>query len=339
MTELRDYHALFLNQTPLMDVRAPVEFERGAFPTAVNLPLMNDHEREAVGTRYKQAGQDAAIELGKQLVTDEIRFERVSAWQTYINAHPDCVLYCFRGGLRSRITQQWLAEAGIDLPYVKGGYKAMRHFLLEHLRGQIAEGQVRILSGCTGSGKTEVIHQAPGAIDLEGLAKHRGSAFGQTQEPQPSQIDFENAWSIDWLRHNASGTDHVLVEDESRLIGRIALLPEFLALSKQADAIVLKATLEERVQRIRNDYLVSHFERLKAQDASIPYVALHAIVSKPLFNIRKRLGGELTQRLQTTLDQAIAGLESQNSWDGFDAIIATLLTDYYDPMVQVSILY
>lgn len=334
MTNLRDYATLFLNNTPMMDVRAPVEFERGAFPMATNLPLMNNDEREAVGTRYKEAGQVAAIELGKSLVTEELRFQRVNAWRAFVEANPSAVLYCFRGGLRSRITQQWLAEAGVDLPFIEGGYKAMRHFLLTTLQEQIAAKRVRILSGRTGSGKTEVIHAAPRAIDLEGLAKHRGSAFGRTEKPQPSQIDFENAWAIDWLKLNQTSQAPVLFEDESRLIGRIALLPEFTEVSKQADAIVLQSTLEDRVHRIRQEYWVETFQQDQKRSQLDPYQSLKIRIEKPLLNIRKRLGGERTQQLLSTLDHAIDTLKSQNTWAGFDDIIATLLSDYYDPMYQ-----
>ena len=109
-----DCRAIFLNDVPMMDVRAPVEFARGAFPGVVNLPLMNDAERQAVGTCYKQQGQQAAIELGHRLVSGALKTERIAAWARFAQAHPDGLLYCFRGGLRSQIVQQWLeTEAGI----------------------------------------------------------------------------------------------------------------------------------------------------------------------------------------------------------------------------------
>ena len=116
----------------MLDTRAPVEFVKGAFPGAVNIPLMNDAEREQIGLRYKQQGQDAAIALGHQLVSGETKAARIRAWADFAHRHPDGCLYCFRGGLRSRIARQWIQEeAGIDYPRVAGGYKAMRGFLLE----------------------------------------------------------------------------------------------------------------------------------------------------------------------------------------------------------------
>ncbi|PTT62477.1 tRNA 2-selenouridine(34) synthase MnmH, partial [Pseudomonas sp. HMWF007] len=127
-----DYRDIFLNDRPLMDARAPVEFHKGAFPGVINLPLMNDIERQRIGTCYKQHGQQAAIELGHQLVSGTVKAERIQAWADFARAHPDGLIYCFRGGLRSQITQQWLHdEAGIDYPRVGGGYKAMRTFLID----------------------------------------------------------------------------------------------------------------------------------------------------------------------------------------------------------------
>ena len=114
---LTDYRHIFLNDVPMMDVRAPVEFGQGAFPGVANLPLMDDGERQQVGTCYKHKGQEAAIALGHQLVSGATKRQRIEAWAQFAQTHPQGVLYCFRGGLRSQIVQQWLLnEAGIDYP-------------------------------------------------------------------------------------------------------------------------------------------------------------------------------------------------------------------------------
>ncbi|MFQ3192723.1 MAG: tRNA 2-selenouridine synthase, partial [Paraglaciecola sp.] len=134
MQPITDFKQLFLSDTPMIDVRAPIEFIKGAFPSSISAPLMNDDEREAVGTCYKEHGSDAALELGHQLVFGDIKAQRLRHWQNLTKTHPDGIFYCFRGGLRSRITQQWLNDIGIDRPYVEGGYKAMRTYLLEQLQ-------------------------------------------------------------------------------------------------------------------------------------------------------------------------------------------------------------
>ena len=103
---------------PLIDLRAPAEFALGAFPGAVNLPLLTDAERAAVGTRYKRCGQQAAIALGEELVSGAVRDARIEAWRGFITAHPTTLLYCWRGGLRSQIAQEWLRDVGVDVSRV-----------------------------------------------------------------------------------------------------------------------------------------------------------------------------------------------------------------------------
>ncbi|MDH3992263.1 MAG: tRNA 2-selenouridine(34) synthase MnmH, partial [Gammaproteobacteria bacterium] len=152
----------------MMDMRAPTEFLRGAFPHAHSLPLMSDEERAQVGTCYKQQGQEAAIELGHQLVSGETKERRLARWCDFAREHPQGYLYCFRGGLRSQTVQQWLLEQGIDYPRVQGGYKAMRRFLLEELDRSVAQSDIVLISGKTGTGKTRVISRLQRSIDLEG---------------------------------------------------------------------------------------------------------------------------------------------------------------------------
>jgi len=331
---IHDYASIFLSDTPIMDVRSPIEFSKGAFPSAINHPLMSDDEREAVGTCYKEQGQDAAIALGHQLVQGKTKNERVAAWQNFAASHPNGLLYCFRGGLRSRVTQQWLSEAGIDMPFIEGGYKAMRSYLLEQLHTRITEKNILVLSGATGSGKTEVIHAWKHSIDLEGLANHRGSAFGNTGTDQPTQINFENGWSIEWLKRNAQNKAAVLFEDESRLIGRIAVMPEFLELSKQAPIVLLKAPLEERILRIRNDYFINAYQSKLTKGEHVAREYLDEFIRSALTRIQRRLGGERFTQLTKWLDEGLVALANQKDWSRFDDIIASLLTDYYDPMYE-----
>ena len=157
-----------------MDVRAPVEFAKGSFPLAINIPILDDHQRELIGTCYKEEGPEAAVTLGYRLATDDIRTQRLKAWQSFIRQQPKGYLFCFRGGQRSHITQQWLKESGYPYPLIKGGYKALRRFLIDELERSINEIPFIILSGKTGTGKTWLIQQLPYSIDLEGLANHRG---------------------------------------------------------------------------------------------------------------------------------------------------------------------
>ncbi|HIE54665.1 MAG TPA: tRNA 2-selenouridine(34) synthase MnmH, partial [Chromatiaceae bacterium] len=192
LPEISDFRELFLQDRPLLDVRAPVEFADGAFPSARNLPLLTDRERHLIGIRYKESGQASATDLGRELIDGEPREQRVAHWKRFIEQHPQGALYCFRGGMRSRITQEWIyAATGVAYPRVKGGYKALRRYLLEELDRSITRLQPLVVGGRTGAGKTILLKQLDHAIDLEGLAWHRGSAFGRHATPQPTQIDFE----------------------------------------------------------------------------------------------------------------------------------------------------
>ena len=329
-----DYRKIFLQGIPLFDTRAPVEFARGAFPAAVNLPLMNDSEREQVGIRYKQAGQSAAIELGNELVCGAVKEARIRAWCKFAEEHPQGYLYCFRGGLRSQTSQQWMRDAGCEYPLVLGGYKAMRRFLLDQLESSIEAARVVLIAGKTGTGKTRVIDAIDRAVDLEGLAKHRGSSFGRLLDPQPSQIDFENSLGIDLLRLLAAAGRTVFLEDEGRLIGRVNL-PDSLCEKMQASPLlVVEEPVEQRIQVILEDYVGDLGERYHRSwgDGSVVRHRQHLL--EGLARIKKRLGGE---RYTTIERQMMAAFDHQIS-GGDDTLhrqwIETLLLDYYDPMYE-----
>lgn len=315
-----------------MDVRAPVEFQQGAFPNATNLPLLDDAQREAIGIRYKAAGQESAIELGHELVKGDLKAQRVAAWKSFAEKHPQGYLYCFRGGLRSNTVQQWLRDAGVNYPLIRGGYKALRRLLLNELNRRVAEQSLRVIAGPTGSGKTEVIQQWPYSIDLEKRAHHRGSAFGRTFTEQPSQIDWENQIAIDWLQRDPEGTRTLLVEDESRLIGRINVFPELLEKMQQSSIVALESPLEDRILRIRRDYFTYTLEHYQTSGSDDPWSALADYTRHSLHRIRKRLGGLVYQQLLNKTEQAILPLQLHEDWSGFDELIRVLLTDYYDPM-------
>ena len=333
-----DYLSLFLNDVPLMDVRAPVEFAKGSFPSAENAPLMNDEERHRVGICYKEKGQDKAIELGHQLVTGDIKAQRIEAWKRFVARHPDGYLFCFRGGLRSRLTQQWIKESGIDYPLVKGGYKALRRFLIDSLEELIEESEFLVLSGRTGTGKTRVLHQLPNPVDLEGLANHRGSSFGRRITPQPSQIDFENRLSVAMLKAHHLIGGPIYLEDESRLIGRCALPERLRERMAQAPLLVLEQPMEERVAIIRKDYVEDmHADYVTRDGEEAGWLNFRDYLLSAMDRIRKRLGGERHKQLRTLMEAALLSQEQQGDLRGHDAWIETLLTDYYDPMYDYQL--
>jgi len=331
-----NYAAIALAQTPLLDVRAPVEFERGAIPQAINLPLMNDEERHQVGLCYKQRGQQQAIALGHQLVHGERRAQRLASWQDFFSQHPNGLLYCFRGGLRSRTTQQWLADAGVEVARIAGGYKAFRQYLIDTLDQtaqalELGELTSMILAGRTGSGKTALLQQLPGAVDLEGLAQHRGSSFGGRAWPQPSQIDFENRLAYRFIALNAQSLRQRVFEDEARNIGSVHLSAPLFNAIKAGQRIVLDEPFETRCQHILQEYVI---------EGQLEFGGLNpwiAHMQSRFVRIAKRLGGVGYARLSHAFEQACSVQQASGEFGAHLGWIGPLLQDYYDPMYDYQL--
>lgn len=336
-----DFKSLFLADTPMMDLRAPLEFVKGAFPDTVSLPLMTDQERAKVGTCYKKFGQDAAITLGHQLVRGDIKEARMAKWLAFAKANPEGYLYCWRGGLRSQTVQQWLKEAGCDYPRIKGGYKAMRRYLIDSMEMHVDQSHFIVLAGETGSGKTEILRHIANSIDLEGLANHRGSSFGKRPDGQPAQVGFENALAIALLRfHQQFNNTGLVLEDESKLIGRNALPDQLRQRMASAQLVVVNASLDERVEHSFKNYILLKLHEWQVafgceldgdEKSEQAFSAFADDLRDSLTKVQRRLGGvryqALTKQMEFALVQHQQGDDSQHRhW------IKSLLEDYYDPM-------
>jgi tRNA 2-selenouridine synthase len=327
VNQITDIPSLFSGNIRWIDVRAPVEFAAGAMPGAVNLPLLNDDERRQVGTTYKEEGPDAAVALGHRLVSGTTKEGRIQAWLEEIRSHPNAVIYCFRGGLRSQTTQAWLRERGVHRPIVAGGYKALRKFLAEVIEKEAPSTKFRVVSGPTGSGKTIYIRSSGKPhLDLEAIARHRGSAFGSTEEAQPSQVDFENRLAIELL--GLRGSEEVLVENESRLIGRCYLPEPLMRAMQQSPILHLEVPLEERVENIMKEYVVG-----TGGTISPPFESFRASVNA----ISRKLGGQRAQEILGDINQAQSQFERDGGLDENKTWIRKILVWYYDPLYQFSL--
>lgn len=321
--------SLISEERPLIDVRAPVEFNQGALPGAVNLPLMNNEERHQVGLAYKKHGQAAAIELGERLVGGEVKQARIAAWQAHLAEYPDALIYCFRGGLRSQIAQQWLEEAGISRPRLEGGWKAMRQALCARIDAAATQPML-VIAGLTGCAKTVLINQLSNSVDLEAYAHHKGSAFGRRPEEPATQINFEHA-----LAKRLLGlTEGLVVEDESRQIGSANIPMSFWRALQQAPRVRIEMPLDWRLAQIQQDYIIDLEHAYAARHgAHQGWELMQKQLSNALTRLGKRLGNARLQRLQRL--QALAFKEhAHGNPQAHEAWLAPLLTEYYDPLYR-----
>ncbi|MCY3536905.1 MAG: tRNA 2-selenouridine(34) synthase MnmH [Cyanobacteria bacterium MAG IRC3_bin_20] len=286
---------------PLLDVRSPGEFARGHIPGAHNLPLFSDEERAAVGTLYARRGRRAAVRHGLELVGPRLAAlaEQAAALAA---AEANLRLHCWRGGLRSSSTA-WLLET-YDLPCIllDGGYKAFRRWLRQALD---QPRPVVLLGGHTGSGKTDVLHalRSAGAqtLDLEGLARHRGSSFGGLGQPcQPTTEQFEN--DIAMALQAASPHRVLWIEAESVQVGRCRIPSELFHQMQQAPLVELQRPEQERL-----DHLLATYGPMPRQG-----------LMEATRRIGKRLGPQRTQ-------QAVEAVAAGNLRRACQVIL-----DYYD---------
>lgn len=329
-----DFRAILRAGTPIIDVRAPVEFQQGAVPAGVNLPLMNDDERAAVGTCYKRHGADAALKLGHTLVAGEKRQQRLNAWLEAIRRHPDALLCCARGGQRSHITQQWLREAGVDVPLIVGGYKSLRQTAIS-VTAEYVERSMVLIGGCTGNGKTLLVQSQASGVNLEGLAHHRGSSFGRTLQPQLSQASFENALATTLLQKDAT---RWVIEDEGHMIGANHL-PECLRdRMAQASIAVVEDPFEVRLERLRDEYFTRmHHDFLQAFGEEQGWQEYSDYLHQGLFAIRRRLGLQRFAELTASLDEALLQQQRGASTEVHFSWLRPLLVEYYDPMYRYQL--
>lgn len=299
--DITDY-LLQLPLLPLIDVRTPAEFEFGHIPGAVNIPLFSNEERAEVGTIYKQVSQDKAYQLGFKFVGPKLKHFAEEAKKAARNS--EVAVYCWRGGMRSRSFAEHIESSGIlNVKVIEGGYKAFRTHALESFK---LPKRIIVLGGFTGSGKTRILKEltrhGEQVVDLEGIAHHKGSAFGGIdQGQQPNNEHFTNLLFWEWKELNKERP--VWVEDESIHIGRV-FIPEilFTRMREEAAVIFLNIPKEKRADLLVEEYAGSRKEDLE-----------HSI-----HKISKRLGGLRTK-------EAIEALKGN---DFHETAMITL--DYYD---------
>lgn len=300
----------FLEQAKLLavvDVRAPIEHNKGRIPGSINLPLFSDEERAIVGTKYRQEGRQRALLQGLELAGPKMhlmakRGIEIARESNKGSRDRRILVHCWRGGMRSQ-SMAWLFEqADLEVGLLDGGYKNFRRHAQSSFQNPL---NLVVLSGLTGAGKTRQLmklkEQGEQIVDLEGLANHRGSALGGIgQGGQPSVEQFENVLFTEFSRLDL--TKRIWVEDESRRIGAVSIPEALFRQIRAAPAVFMEVCPDTRLKLAVEDY-----GTLPASD----------IVSA-IERITKRLGGQ----------NAKAAIEAINGGNVGDC--AEILLAYYD---------
>ncbi len=311
---------------PVLDVRSPGEFKHARIPGAFSLPLFSDEERKVVGTVYKQQSREKAIKIGLDFFGPKMskmveEAEGIGNWQSVISmtmggeaidlkGTKTVLVHCWRGGMRSGAVSWLLDMYGFKVYTLIGGYKRFRNYILDTFS---LPYNFNILGGYTGSGKTELLKHigqtGQPIIDLEAIANHKGSAFGNIGLPeQPGQEMFENHLGME-LRNKSTFDENrnqqsppIWIEDESQRIGLINLPGDLWKTMRSSPVYFLDIPFEERLKHIADEY--GKLDRQKVIDA--------------IGRIREKLGG-------LNAKTAIQLLEEGNTLESF-----RILLNYYD---------
>ncbi|MGG4047651.1 MULTISPECIES: tRNA 2-selenouridine(34) synthase MnmH [Paenibacillus] len=291
------------NEITVIDVRSPSEYAESTIPGSINIPFFNDEERAEIGTLYKQVSTQAAKERGLEIVSAKLP----SFVKQFAEIQGNKAVFCWRGGMRSRTTATVLSLMGIHVHRLEGGYRTYRKWVVDTLQSMDFAPDVYVIHGNTGTGKTLILRelQEKGypVVDLEGMAGHRGSIFGEIGLKSSNQKTFDALLVESLIRYQDS--PYILLEAESKRIGKV-VLPEFLVQKKELGRhIVLEAPVELRVKHILDDYRPWEY----------PAESLLAF-SK----IKSRIHTPIAQEIEFSMQQG-----------NYGAAVRLLLEYYYDP--------
>ncbi len=297
----------------VVDVRSPKEYQQAHYPGAFSLPLFTDEERKVVGTTYKQQSRQKAIKVGLDYYGPKMK-TMVNQVEARLNkrAQKNVLVHCWRGGMRSAAVAWLLDLYGFKVYSLEGGYKAYRNWVLAQFEKPYT---LRVLGGYTGSGKTEILQELSqnqhAVVDLEGIAQHKGSSFGNLDShSQDSTEQFENklAMRLLTLQQTRFKDKTIWVESESSRIGNINIPHKFFNQMKAAERINVNVPFDKRLEFILQGYGKFNTEALIAATK----------------RIQKRLGG-------LRMQQTIQFIKEGNLKDAFAILLA-----YYDSAYSKS---
>ena len=302
-------------ECPVFDVRSPSEYLHAHIPGAFSLPIFSDEQRKVIGTAYKKESREKAVSYGLNYFSERMKSVLEEVKNILEKDSPfseqKILLHCWRGGMRSQ-TMAWLLSLyGYQVFLLDGGYKSYRNWTLAQFEKKYP---LKILGGYTGSGKTETLlemkKQGLPVIDLEGIAHHKGSAFGSLgQGEQPSQEMFENILALELSAANEDAEknqSYIWLEDESRRIGLVNIPLVFWEQMHQSPLYFLEIPVEKRLE-----FIVLNYGCFSV-----------ASLEESILRLKKRLGGLDTKN-------AIQFLSENNLHGCFE-----ILLNYYDKMYQ-----
>ena len=311
-------------QLPVLDVRSQGEYAAGYIRGAINVPLLTDDERVVVGTAYKQKGQREAIHEGFRLVGPRLP-DMIAEAEKVANGK-EVIVHCWRGGMRSSNFSQFIGMAGIRSMVLSGGYKAYRQAAMASFREPL---QLISLTGCTGSGKSDVLRelarQGEQVVDLEGMAHHKGSAFGGLlQLPQPTTEQFQN--DLYEQIHRFDHDKRIWVEDESIAIGKIFLPTDFWTHMNQSPMVRMDVSKQVRIERLVNEYGPADREEFlqimtkvsKKLGGQNFLAAKEKLLQNDMHSVIDLLLTYYDKAYLTSMDKRKPQLKQTISWDGKD---------------------
>lgn len=300
--------AINIPNAQFIDLRSPAEFQQTPIPGAVNIPLLMDEERAEIGIIYRHAGQNSAKKRGLEMIGPRLAqmIEEIEKMST----QKEIILYCWRGGERSRSVAQVLDIMGVKGYRLNGGYRSYRNLVVQRL-SEMPQGSVVVIHGLTGTGKTVIIKELDKmgfpAIDLEGLANHRGSVFGGLGlGEQPTQKHFESVLLEKMMAY--SHFPYIIVESESKKIGRLFTPDRLFDLMKKGYHVLVYDNLENRIDRLFEEYV----ENL---------VETNNIFMNSLQGLTKHIGKKRIQEISSLIEN-----------NKYREAISILLVEYYDPL-------
>lgn len=334
-----DLRKLFYENIPIIDVRTPGEFKSTAVPNSVNLPLLTEDECHAIGIHFEGDTSIGVIEFAEDSINIVPTPKVIVTYKKFREKHPNAVLSCSKDGRRSAVIQQNLYEhRQWQIPIVEGGICSLNKFLIDESEYLGCKTDFFLLSGKTGSGKTRLLRKLPNTLNLEGLANHRGSAFGQVATKQPGQINFENELTYAQIQLSKDHARRVLIEDENQYIGSIHLPKHLYDKMSHAPIILMEVSHQSRLNTSLQEYVIDTLEGYRAYYGEEQAFSLYRqSILDSLKKIRKRLGEDCYKKLRVLAGNALNQQERTGSVEAHIPWVETLLHDYYDPMYEYLI--